>query len=84
MSSVSYSVYVLKSKKNAKRYIGYTSKPITNRLIEHNEGSNRYTKNNIPYELLYFEQNFCKECATNREKFLKSGQGRKLLDKILD
>jgi len=79
---MSYSVYVLKSKKNGNRYIGYTSKPITNRLKEHNEGSNRYTKNNIPYELLYFEQNYCKECGTNKEKFLKSGQGRKLLDKI--
>ncbi len=79
-----YSVYVLKSKKNGKRYIGYTGKSITERLIEHNAGSNQYTKNNIPYELLYFENNYCKECAKSREKFLKSGQGRKLLDRIED
>lgn len=57
-----------------------SSKSPKERLAEHNSGTNQFTKNNRPWELIYFELGFCKECAVKREMFLKSGQGRKILD----
>jgi putative endonuclease len=77
-------VYVLKSLKNGKRYVGYTSKIILERLKEHNQGSNQWTRQNGPFILLYFEQYNSKTDAIKKEKFLKSGQGRKFLDEIIN
>jgi len=76
-------VYVLRSLKNNKRYIGYTSKNIFVRLKEHNQGYNKWTRQNGPFKIIYFEKFNLKVEAIKRERFLKSGQGRKLLDKIL-
>jgi len=45
-----FNVYVLRSLKNNKRYIGFTSKDLELRLREHNEGKNSYTRNNRPYK----------------------------------
>jgi len=50
-----HSVYVLKSLTNGKRYIGYTSKDPSVRLIEHNSGASSYTSRNGPFELMYKE-----------------------------
>ncbi len=75
-----YYVYVLKSLKNNKRYVGYTSKKPEVRLKEHNAGSNTFTSKNVPYVLVYFESVDEKTRAIMRERFLKSGQGRKFLD----
>lgn len=76
-------VYVLKSLKNGKKYVGYTSKPPLNRLKEYNNGSNKYTKGNRPYELIY-EEPFDSEMDAKRgEKFFKTGNGRNVLNRIL-
>ncbi len=75
-------VYVLKSLKNNKRYIGCTSKKPEIRLTEHNLGSNKWTRANKPFELIYIEIYNNKTEALKREKLLKSGQGRKFLDKL--
>ena len=78
-----HSVYVLRSLKNGKRYTGFTSKEPAVRLKEHNKGSNSWSRQNKPFELIRVEQyNSVKE-ARCREKFLKSGQGRRELDRIL-
>ena len=76
-------VYVLKSLKNRKRYIGYTSKDPEERLKDHNLGSNNWTRINKPFELVYSEQYDNKTNVIKRENFLKSGQGRKFLDLII-
>jgi putative endonuclease len=75
--------YILKSLKNNKRYVGYTSKELFVRLKEHNSGCNNWTRQNKPFILIYYEQFNNKAEAIKREKFLKSGQGRKYLDEIL-
>lgn len=78
-----YYVYVIKSLKNSKRYTGFTQKDPKIRLIEHNNGTNFYTRQNRPFELIYFE-NFSEESkARAREKFLKTGQGRRFIDRII-
>jgi len=78
-----FTVYVLRSLKNSKRYVGYTSKDVLKRLSEHNAGSNKWTRSNGPFKLVYSEQYASKTEAIVREKFLKSGQGRKFLDSII-
>lgn len=76
-------IYVLKSSKNNKRYVGFTGKDPIVRLEEHMSGTNSWTRQNRPFTLVYQEE-FDQEIeARKREKFLKSGQGRKFLDEIL-
>jgi len=73
-----YYVYLLISLKNGKTYVGFTSKQPQQRLVEHNMGVNKWTKQNGPFKLIYWEKFFCKKDAIMREKFFKSGQGKKL------
>ncbi len=79
-----FKVYILRSLKNKKRYIGYTSKESLKRLHEHNTGSSKWTRINGPFIMIYTENCECKEEAIKREKFLKSGQGRKWLDENIN
>ena len=75
-----YYVYALRSKKNNKRYIGFTSKGPEIRLKEHNSGTDDWTRQNGPFALVYQEKYYSSREAIKREKFLKTGQGRKFLD----
>jgi len=73
-------VYVLRSLKNEKRYVGSTSKDPRIRLKEHNSGISSWTRQNGPHVLIHQQEFQLKKEALGREKFLKSGQGRKWLD----
>ena len=73
-------VYILRSLKNNKRYIGQTSKNAFARLKEHNHGSNKWTRQNGPFSIIHTESCNIRTEAIKREHFLKSGQGRKWLD----
>ncbi len=77
-----YFVYVLYSKKLNKRYIGQTQN-LTERIKEHNLGKSHFTSTGIPWELVYYEEYSTRSEATKRERFLKTGQGRKFLDEML-
>ena len=79
-----FTVYVLRSLKNKKRYVGCTSKESLERLHEHNTGSNKWTRENGPFTMIYAENYADKRSAMQREKFLKSGQGRKWLDENIE
>ena len=63
-------VYVLKSKKDKRLYIGYTN-DLRRRLGEHNRGENKSTKHRTPLSLVYYEAYRSKEDAEKREKKLK-------------
>jgi putative endonuclease len=76
-------VYFLQSLSNDKIYCGSTDKDPKTRLMEHNQKSNEWTANNGPFVLIYFESYCCKQDAINREKFYKSGFGRKIRNAIL-
>jgi putative endonuclease len=77
-----YYVYVLRSLKNKKRYVGFTQKAPEQRLKEHNSGSNDWTRRNKPFDLLYAEHILSRKKAILREKYFKSGAGRRYLDKL--
>ena len=76
-------VYFLTSIRNGKCYVGVTEKEPAIRLEEHNEGANKWTRENGPFVLSYFERYACKKDALDRETFYKSGFGRKIRDAIL-
>jgi putative endonuclease len=70
-------VYVLFDVNN-KFYIGQSS-DLKKRLIEHKIGKVFSTKNKLPVELIYYEACLNKYDSYKREKYLKSGPGRKFL-----
>ncbi len=74
--------YVPKSITYGTRYVG-SAENVTIRLAAHNAGKVRYTKGRKPWKLIYQEQFYTRSEAVKREKFLKTGQGRKYLDSIL-
>ena len=71
---MSYYVYILKSLKDSKYYIGSTS-DVMARLQFHNSGLQRSTRSRIPLELILFEIYSSKEEALKREKQIKNWKG---------
>lgn len=69
-----YYTYVLKSVKDKRLYIGYTS-DLKKRLEEHNSGKVQSTKDRTPLKLIYYEACISSEKAIKREKQLKTGFG---------
>ncbi len=75
-------VYILKSKKSGKRYIGCSDNP-DRRLGEHNAGYNESTRSGVPWEKIYTEKFQDQHAAFLREKELKSYKGGGALKKLL-
>ena len=75
-----HSVYFLKSKKDGKYYIGYTSRNPNERLTEHNSGSVVSTKHRRPFVLVWIEEFQNKKEAFKKEWHLKHPKG--YIDKI--
>lgn len=63
-------VYLLKSKKTSKLYIGFTE-DLRSRFYEHNQGRSKATKYGVPWKLLYYEAFLLKKDAILRENQLK-------------
>ena len=59
-------------------YIGWTD-DLKNRLKSHNAGKVKSTKDRMPLELIYYEACLNKEKAILREKYFKTGFGRRFL-----
>ena len=78
-----YYVYILHSLKNNKRYTGFTSKNPNVRLQEHNQGGNLFTKYNGSFVLIYSESHADKNFAQKRERYFKTGHGRRYLKQTL-
>lgn len=71
-------VYVLKSQKDSKWYTGCTE-DIRKRFKEHNENKVISTKGRGPFEIIYYEACIDVHDAFNREKYLKTGMGKRYL-----
>ncbi len=70
--------YILFSLKNRKMYTGSTS-DLKKRLEQHNSGKSSYTKSRRPYKLIYYEACHNETDARTREKYLKSGMGKRYI-----
>ncbi len=77
-------VYFAQSLKNQKVYVGSTEKNPDKRIKEHNKGVNKFTKENRPYKLIYYEKYLCHKDALNREKFYKTGFGKYIKKAIIE
>jgi len=76
-----YYVYVLECQDDKSWYIGYTA-DLRKRINDHQSGNGcRTTSLKKNWKLIYYEAYIAKNDAIGREKFLKSGSGRKYLNK---
>lgn len=71
-------VYILQSQKNKQWYIGSTNN-YKKRISSHNQGKNKATKPYLPWKLIYLEVSLNRDDVRAREKYLKSGMGRRYL-----
>ena len=69
---MAFYVYILKSRQDGTYYKGSSEQPLK-RFIEHNEGKSRYTKDKVPWDLVYVELLPDKREMLIREKKLKRG-----------
>ena len=59
-------------------YTGYT-RDLRKRFKEHTDGKSTYTKKRGPYQLIYYEACLNQEDAIAREKYLKTGKGKRYI-----
>lgn len=71
-------MYVLESKKDGKWYTGCTN-DLRKRLEQHRNGKTTSTKSRGPLALIYYEASRSDEDAFNRERYLKTGMGKRYL-----
>ena len=70
-----YYVYILKSLKTSKLYIGHSDN-VDRRIEEHNTSrGGKYTRQNGPWNLVYSETYPDRSSAVKRERYLKSTKG---------
>ena len=74
-------VYVIKSERNGKRYVGITN-DLARRLREHAARKSKAGQLLSDVRLIHSEQSPDYASARAREKFLKAGQGREWLDEL--
>ncbi len=73
-------VYVIQSELDSGLYIGMSG-DLRRRFMEHQNGESQSTKGRRPWKLIYDEAYLEKQDASQRKIFLKSGSGRRFLDK---
>jgi putative endonuclease len=76
-----FHVYVLKSEKTGRRYIG-SSGDLVGRLDRHNTGQSKATKQGKAWYLIHSESFQKRAEAVQKEIFFKTGRGRDELDTI--
>ena len=70
--------YVIQNKKYGRWYTGYTHN-LQKRLKDHSDNKVFSTKGRGPFELIYYEFCLNRQDALAREKYLKSGMGKRYL-----
>ncbi len=70
--------YVIENSKGNRWYAGSTSN-LRKRLMQHNSKQSTWTKTGVPWALIYYEACLDEEDAKSREKYLKSGVGKRYL-----
>lgn len=73
-----YYVYVLRSQKSGRFYTGFTV-DLRKRLKEHLKNFSTHTNKRGPYTLIYYEASKNQSDAMAREKYLKTGMGKRYL-----
>jgi putative endonuclease len=77
-----YYCYVLQSGRDNGFYVGFTQ-DLKLRFEQHNKGCVDSTENRRPLKLIYYEACLSQKDATKREKYLKTYNGRRFINKRL-
>ncbi len=75
-------VYIIQSKKDKSLYTGQTRK-LSRRIYEHNNGLSVYTKQKLPWDLVWYCVFNNRLQADQFEKYLKTGSGRAFIKRRL-
>jgi putative endonuclease len=75
-------LYVLRSQKNGKYYIGIT-KDVETRLAQHNRGVGKSTRSGRPWNLAYIEEYNSWSEAARRETQLKNQKSRLYIENLI-
>lgn len=78
-----FAMYIIQSIKNGRYYIGSTD-DLDKRLIRHNSGYSKYTKNKGPFKVVYKEEFGTRSEAKKREYYLKSLKSKKAIEKLIN
>ena len=78
-----YYTYVLRSEKDGRLYTGSTH-DLRKRFDEHNSGRVTSTKNRGPFVLIYYEACLDLQDARRRERYLKTGMGKRYVKNRLE
>lgn len=78
-----YFVYILQSGVDNSYYIGCTNN-VQRRIVEHNKGLSRYTRNRIPWNMIYKEEYKLLSEARKREMQIKSWKKRIAIEKLIN
>ena len=70
--------YIIQSNKDKRWYTGCTI-DVRKRFKDHNDKLVFSTKGRVPFSLIYYEACFNKDDAFARERYLKSGMGKRYL-----
>ena len=70
--------YILRSRFDNKLYVGWC-KDLKRRIKEHNNSLVEATRNRLPMEIVYYEACLSEQKAIKREKYFKTGFGRRFL-----
>jgi putative endonuclease len=79
---MAYFVYVLRSEKTGRRYVG-SCEDLEDRLHRHNAGNSKATRHGVPWSLIHTENFESRSEAVRRELYLKTGIGRDELSRLL-
>jgi putative endonuclease len=74
-------VYVLRSGKTGRRYVG-SCENIDKRVRRHNAGHSKATRSGIPWVLVHSETFANRAEAARKERYYKTGRGRDELDRF--
>ena len=78
VNKLKFCVYVLRSLKDNKFYIGFTT-DLNQRLTSHIKGESKATAFRRPFKLIFCEYFLAKKDALRREKYFKTTMGKKML-----
>ena len=76
-----FHVYVLKSQKTGRRYVGSCANLAT-RVRRPNLGHSKATRHGVPWTLVHSETFSNRADATRKERYYKTGRGRDELDQL--
>ena len=80
-ATLMFHVYVLRSRKTGRRYIG-SCENLEDRLCRHNSGNSKATRYGIPWALMHSESFSNRAEAVRKERYYKTGRGRDELDRL--